>query len=239
MDSTVLITTASNPPEGVPYLKMTDGAARRVAAKASVYFWAAQKIRRIVIADATGSVLLSRDELSDLALMNVEVEQLCYRQNDHLVTQKGKGYGEGALIGFALNDSVLLRADEGFFKCTGKFYCRNFPDIFRMIQQNRFSSIFWRYYRSDLFFGPWADTRFYYTTRDFAVNHLIPAYVQTDERKEIMCEQTVFDLLNHTMETAMALKPRLTGFAGGSGELSSDVTLGELDSTYPCWVRFR
>ena len=42
---------------------MTDAAIRCVTAKASVFFWAAQGIEKIVIADATGRTLLDGNEV--------------------------------------------------------------------------------------------------------------------------------------------------------------------------------
>ena len=223
----------------MPYVKMTRVAERIMTAKAAVYFWAAQKIKKIVIADATDSILLKSNELSVFTDMGIAVEQLCYQQNEQLIKQKGKGYGEGELISVALKNSVLLREHESFFKCTGKYCCQNFSDIAEMIKQHNFSNIFWRYYRSDLCFGPWTDTRFFYTTKDFAVHYLIPAYLKTDEQNGIMCELPVYNVLNDTMASAIMLKPKLHGFAGASGELQVDASLGVLDVHYPCWMSYQ
>ena len=43
----------------MPFLEMTDSAIRKIAAKAALYFWAAQGIEKIVVADATGTDLLA------------------------------------------------------------------------------------------------------------------------------------------------------------------------------------
>lgn len=109
MSSIVLITTANRPPSGVPYLRMTNSATRYVAAKASVFFWALHKIEKIVIADATGEILLNPEEIKHLTQMGTFVEQISYHQNDELVKLRGKGYGEGELIKFALDNSSFLK----------------------------------------------------------------------------------------------------------------------------------
>ena len=92
MSSTVLITTANQPPKGVPYLEMTDAAIRCVTAKASVFFWAAQGIEKIVIADATGGTLLDSNEVLLLKQINVDVEQISYFQDEQQLRLKGKGF---------------------------------------------------------------------------------------------------------------------------------------------------
>jgi hypothetical protein len=121
--TTVLITTANKPPKDIPYLQMTNEAMRYITAKASVFFWAALGIEKIVIADATGGFLLDSEETLLLKQMGVDVEQISYCQNEDLIKQKGKGYGEGMLIKFALENSTFLRSENNFFKCTGKVYC--------------------------------------------------------------------------------------------------------------------
>ena len=91
--STILITTATNPPDGIPTLKMTSSVTRAVTAKASVLFWAASGINRIVIADATGSTLLNNDDTELLHQLGIETEQISYIQETAPVQMQGKGYG--------------------------------------------------------------------------------------------------------------------------------------------------
>lgn len=167
MSSVVLITTANAPPEEVPFLNMTDFATRYITAKAAVFFWAAQGIKQIVIADATGGHLLDEEEILLLKKMGVEVEQISYLQNEDSVKSKGKGYGEGQLLKFALSNSAILSRANNFFKCTGKVYCRNFDAIETLIQENNIDNIFWRHLDDGDPSKPWADMRFFYTTKNF------------------------------------------------------------------------
>ena len=71
---TVLITTANNPPAGMPFLKMMDPTLRAIAAKAALYFWVAQGIQQIVLADATGKDLLSKDEWEEIDKSDTRIE---------------------------------------------------------------------------------------------------------------------------------------------------------------------
>ena len=238
MRATVLITTAISPPEGIPALKMTDPVTRFVMTKAAIFFWAAQGIGRLVIADATGSTVLNNDDISVLRQMNVDVEQISYQQNNALVRQKGKGYGEGALIDFALDNSAFLKQSDSFFKCTGKVYCPNFDKIFQMIRQNDITSIFWRRLDDGDAMLQWTENRFFYTTPSFAKKHLVPAYLMSDDAIST-AEYNCALMLQALLPSAKSLRPFFAGFGGGTGEQYFDQSMGVLDNSFPCWVGVR
>ena len=141
--ATVIISTANIPPAGMPSLAMTNAAHRRTAAKAALFFWASQGIRNIVIADATANQLLSQGELNEMSLLGTSIEQIFYSQNEQDVILKGKGYAEGELLKFTIENSRLLKNEEAFFKSTGKTYVRNFPAIYDLISKAGIGAIFW------------------------------------------------------------------------------------------------
>ena len=235
MNSTILITTANKPPIGVPYLQMTNEATRYITAKASVFFWAACGIQRIVIADATGETLLDEKEINLFEQMSVGVEQISYRQDDDLIRSKGKGYGEGELLKFALENSMFIKNENNFFKCTGKVYCRNFEQVSRMIKQNNIQNIFWKHLGENDLLKPWADLRFFYTTKKFCEENLIPAYLKSDDIKAA-AEYFCFKVLNEKLSSAKSLRPLLSGFSGGTGKQYFDLSLGALDLNCPSWL---
>jgi hypothetical protein len=235
MKKTVLITTATHPPVGMPFLKMTNVATRYITAKAAVFFWAAQGVDEIVISDATGVNLLEEREVQMLSQMNVAIEQISYQQDDSLVTKRGKGYAEGELIKFALDHSSFLAKASHFFKCTGKVYCRNFHAIAKMIEMHQIQSIFWRYLGAGDLIMPGADMRFFYTNKQFCREFLIPAYLSADESKEAI-ETIFFNEFQKYFPPVDAMRPLISGFAGGTGEQYFDLGLGALDVNYPCWV---
>jgi hypothetical protein len=236
MSSTVLITIANKPPRDIPYLQMTNLAMRYITAKASIFFWAAHGIEKIVIADATGDTLLDDKEVALLKQIGVGVEQISYCQNEDLIKLRGKGYGEGELIKFALKNSTILKSENSFFKCTGKIYCRNFETVLQMIKENNIQNIFWRHLGEGDSLMPWADMRFFYTTKIFCEEYLIPAYLKSDDRKEEAVEYFCFNIFNERLSSAKTLRPLLSGFSGGTGQQYFDLGLGVLDIAYPCWV---
>ena len=227
----LLITTATRPPNGVYVLKMTTIEKRVLLTKAAIFFWANLGIDKIVIADATESIILGKEELKLLAGIGTQVEQLCYRQNDQAVIEKGKGFGEGALMKFALETSNFLRDEEHFYKCTGKVYCRNFEEIATIIQQNNLQSMFWQEPLQNRI-----DTRFFYTSKDFCEQLLLPAYEKIDDRKGIFSEHVVYELANSKLVKGNSVRPLLSGFSGSLDTPYFDKGLGFLDFNYPCWI---
>ena len=191
--------------------------------------------KKIVIADATGGSLLHAQDVLLLKQMDVDIEQISYHQNEDLVKLKGKGFGEGELIKFALENSMLLKTEDNFFKCTGKVYCRNFEVLLQMIRENKLQNIFWRFLNEDGALQRWADTRFFYTTKKFCEEYLIPAYFNVDDRKT-SAETCCFDMLNQRLQMAKAIRPLLTGFCGGTNKPYFDSSLGVLDTSCPCWI---
>jgi hypothetical protein len=236
---TVLITTANNPPDGMPYLQMKDRIMRTIAAKAALYFWVAQGIEQIVLADATETNLLTDSEMAEIDESETRVEQISYKQASEDVIKKGKGYGEGKLVEYAINNSELLARQECFFKCTGKVYVRNFPTIAEVVRVNNITNLFWRHMADGTSIQPWADCRFYYTSKSFAKSHLIPAYLLSDDTADIACEYYLHEALNRNIKASRGLRPLITGYGGGTGEPYFDASLGSLDSNFPCWLTRR
>jgi hypothetical protein len=228
----VLITTASNPPEGVYALRMTNVATRKITAKAAVFFWAALGVQKIVIADATGQTLLDESDVLLLNQMGLEVEQVHYLQDNERVIEKGKGYGEGALIKFALEHSKLLQTVDHFFKSTGKVYCRNFFEIKSLIQKNKIQTIFWR----DVHNPSLVDTRFFYATKKFTSEYLLPAYEQVDDKSNHFSEHCAMKMVRENLKQGASIRPRLSGFSGTFNKPYFDSSLGLLDQKFPCWV---
>lgn len=230
--SVVLITTATNPPDGVCVLEMSNVAKRNIAAKAAVLFWAMIGVEKIVLADATGQTLLDEADAGRLAQMGVELEQINYQQDNDMVVRLGKGFGEGALIRFAVENSEILRKSTHFFKCTGKVFCRNFPEILRMIEENNIQNMFWKlnFEESHL------DTRFFYASRTFFEKYLLSAYSKINDREGVYSEHTVFAVANDHLTKANGIRPKLTGFSGSTDTLYHDESFGFYDNHFPCWI---
>lgn len=227
----LLITTALQPPANIYVLKMTLVEKRVGLAKAAVFFWAGLGMKRIVVADATEKTLLTDEDVRMLSAMGVEIEQICYRQNDEIVIEKGKGRGEGDLINFALRNSAILRDSSHFYKCTGKAYCRNFVAIESVVRQNRLHNVFWQEPLKDT-----VDTRFFYCSKHFCEQFLLPAYETIDDPRGTSAEHVVYELVRLKLTYGHSVRPLISGFSGSLDRPHPDHSLGHLDYHFPCWL---
>lgn len=214
---------------------MTDTARRQVATKASVFFWAAVGVDNLVIADGTNTEVLTPEDIRQIEALGVNTEQLRFRQNERILFERGKGVAEGELIDFAISHSRLLEGTEFFYKCTGKLFCRNFPDISALIAKNTLKSIFWQEkILSNTPLG--VDTRFFYTSKAFFRERLLPGYRQANDFEGRPVEITVTETLNRHCKYRRSKRPFLTGFSGGHNRQYREVSYGDMDSRYPCWI---
>ncbi len=234
---TVLITSAIAPPSNTPMLRMTDSNMRSITTRAAVFFWVGQGLQRIVICDATESSVLSLEELATIRKMGVLIEQLAYKQDDLLLVQRGKGFAEGRLIQFAIENSQLLGRSDFFFKCTGKVFCRNFAAIWDLIARNNIANMYWKLSESPPVDRNLVDARFFYTSRRDFQRLLLPAYEQTTETK--ILEYNLLLSLDAQLLKGTSLRPQLSGFAGGTGQQYPESYLGDLELSYPCWYSLK
>ena len=234
---TLLITTANTPPIGLPFLSMTNTISRRIAAKAALYFWASFGVANIVLADATGSDLLSDADMDELQTFGARIEQIHYLQDSEMIAKRGKGYSEGKLVEFAVQNSRLIAQSGSFFKITGKTYVRNFLDLYKLINEFKVSTMVWKHIEDGELAKPWADCRFYYVRKEIALEHFAPAYLEADDTVA-SCEYFIFRYLEKNLSKGKSPRPLVTGFSGHTDSLYPDLNLGYLDLNFPCWFKF-
>jgi hypothetical protein len=237
MHPTVLITSAIAPPANTPMLRMTDSNMRAITTKAAIFFWVGQGQKDIVICDSTASTVLTAEELASIRKLGISIEQLTYQQDNTLVVEKGKGFAEGQLIKFAIQNSELLSKSGDFFKCTGKTFCRNFAAIWDLIVKNNIANMFWKLHEHSLVDRNLVDSRFFYTSVTDFHRLILPAYSQSSESS--ILEYQLSLNLNSQLSQGSSLRPLLSGFSGGLGNQYQERYLGELDLLYPCWYSLR
>jgi hypothetical protein len=234
---TILITSAIAPPPNTPMLRMTDSNMRSITTRAAVFFWIGQGQKNIVICDATESSVLSAEELATIRKLGVFIEQLAYKQDDLLLVQRGKGFAEGQLIKFAVENSQLLGRSDSFFKCTGKVFCRNFAAIWDLIARNNIANMYWKLTEGSPVERNLVDARFFYTSSSDFHRLLLPAYEQSTETR--ILEYNLLLSLDGQLQRGTSLRPQLSGFAGGTGKQYPESYLGDLELSYPCWYSLK
>lgn len=231
----LLISSAISPPVDTPYLQMTNPLLRAVLTQASIYYWVGLGVDKIVIVDSTGVSVFNEDEIDNLSKLGILVEQLKYNQDEHSVVTNGKGYAEGKLVEFAIENSRLLAGHPSFYKSTGKTFVRNFKEINDLVTHNSITSIFWKNLEFKNIERSWVDSRFYLSTIDFAREYLISSYLNSDD-KIAACEFHIYNCVSNKLNSNFSLRPQVTGFCGGTNSLYFDESLGYLDKSCPCWI---
>lgn len=212
---TLLITSAAQP--SAPYTALSDTKMRVVYTLDSIRVWRdAFPELKIVLCDGSGYDFNSDIErVIHSKLTNFEV--LSFRNSVEMVSRRGKGYGEGEIVNFALKNSSFLRNSSHFAKCTGKLWVENFSEC--LAQYNGALSIE-KFYRGRYSFQyTECDTRFYIVDKELY------------ERTFASCGELVNDPEGYYLETAFSdaikgnkisysdfkCKPLIFGFSGTSG----------------------
>ncbi len=231
----LLITTALSPPDGVPYLKMGTPLKRKLLTKAAAYFWVAQGIRQIVIADSTNSALFDPHEVNEIRLLGCEIEQILFNQDEDAIKTRGKGFAEGCLIQHSLIHSSILNEATHLYKATGKTFVRNFKEVSQIIAGESLDLIFWLNSQQPDVLLPWVDTRFFFSSTAYLGDKIVPCYLSSNDGIEEFCEAAIFRQVTAICSRGNSTRPLISGYSGGHDDWYFEKSLGNLDSYFPCW----
>lgn len=244
-DIPILVTTAISPPANMPFLQMSDHGHRKITTKAAIFMWAGYGAKKIVVADSTGHGALNSDDIKELNGSGVHIEQISFYQNHEEIIRFGKGFAEGKIIDFALQNSNIMNESGIFFKSTGKTVVRNYSSIKQIVRDNGIKIFFWSRIVDDfaseqnmpvLTGGNEIDTRFFLSDLEFAKNVLVPHYEAADDTIGRHCEKVMYEACATNLQPVRSQRPLVTGFCGGSGREYFDATLGAIDGNAIAWI---
>jgi len=144
-------------------------------------------------------------------------------KGDYLnIQQKGKGFGEGEIIRYALNKSELLRQCDCFYKLTGRLIVKNMDKILAATSQK---SCF-IYYPKTIYkiSKDHIETYFYKAEKSLYINNLTDAYQEVDEPHFQYLEHVFYERLSKTGLRSFNTLPLISGFSGTSGDSYEPVT---------------
>lgn len=215
----VLITSAAQP--NAPFTALNDSKKRIDFTIESLKQWALiSPGLDIVICDGSGydfEKLISATPL--LKTLNVEV--LHFYNDLEMVKSKGKGYGEGEIIAYALNHSDLLNESDTFSKCTAKYWVNNFQECVASHQKNISIE---KYYDSKYSLRYQAcDTQFYIVEKDFYLKKLLNSHKTSNDFQSYFLEHAFAKeiILNKITGTEFKIKPLVFGISGTTGDFFS------------------
>jgi len=149
---------------------------------------------------------------------SAEIECLFFQNDSLLVKQYGKGFGEGQIINFALENSTYLQHSSSFIKCTGKLWVKNFPECLlkfngNFIAKAYFSNIF--SLNKTMF--EYVDTRFFICSKKFYELYIKASY---ERSKGYSIEHCLRDtIISNQLQNVLINTPVIV--EGTSGELGT------------------
>ncbi len=176
-----VVLTATIEPAPLPKLALADPLGRWYQYRDALNFWLSRpSVRQIVWCENSGYPIDFSLVLDQARKAQKDLEILSYPGNEE-TRSKGRGYGEGEILRYAIENSRVLTNTPGFFKATGRLIIENFETLSRS-SANHPVVISERTVRHH----GWADTRFYKMDRDFYCRHLINVHADSDNPEWIL-----------------------------------------------------
>lgn len=152
---------------------------------------------------------------------NANIECLYHQNSSQEIAKRGKGYGEGEIIKYALKNSKFIEESNVFIKCTGKLWVKNFIKCLdewngKFMANAHFANIF-SFLPAEM---EYIDTRFYVAEKQFYIDNLMDLYLETNFGKggsieNIFLKKIQCLALNNYI---YSIDPIICGVGGGSAE---------------------
>lgn len=215
----LLITGCIMPCKNQPYLVLKDDRKRLEQYCSCIRYYIKSKcFDQIVFCENSNYICEDEYSIGEYArLYNVKFEWIKFRGNEKKVEKLGKGYGEGEIIRYAINNSYIIQKCNRFIKVTGRLKVVNIKEIIEKFDDSS------NYFNADLKRSRGIDTRFYCVNKQFFINRLLEVYKYVDDMKlEMSIENIYFEVLFYnglTTIRCLPLYPKFEGISGGTGEV--------------------
>ena len=170
---------------------------------------------KIIFCDNSGYIYDDR-KLQNLAEeKKKQFEWLCFQADTEIVNKYGKGYGEGEIIKYALDNSKIISSQDEFFcKITGRLKISNIDNL---IKKN--SNCFMKKH-----FMQEIDTRFYCVSIIDYKKKLLNVYKNVNDSKGEYLERVFFDVFKGRKVKYKMFKerPLFLGASGSTGRKYDD-----------------
>jgi hypothetical protein len=204
--------------------KLSDASARMAATIRAIACWMDMcRDTEFVFCDGSGFDA-NRDFKASRSIDTSRIEVITFENDRSQVQEKGKGFGEGQIIKYALENSSILKSAKSFAKCTGKLWVDNYMSCRRAYNGTAGFSYFG-------FLSIVAvDTRFFIVQKDFFTATLLESYVNCDDPRGKYLENVYFDSLSKIDRKTWMLSvyPQIQGLSGTSGKAYEQSRLKQL-----------
>lgn len=198
---------------------MTDPAERIDKTLESIAHWLAMDARsEIVICDGSD---FDFSTLIATRFPGTAIECLHFMNDIELVRARGRGYGEGEIVRYAINHSKRIASAGCFAKCTAKLWIENYSKCLALWNgRMQFKGVFANVFsptRPTAF--SYVDTRFYLVSIDAYRQYFENAHQAINAQQGHSLEECFRDqLLGHRLQKVLFRKvPVICGAGGGTG----------------------
>lgn len=203
----------------VPYTKLTDTKARLQQYIESIDYAIEHyhRVNHIIFCENTGYIY-NYAELQEKAKQNGKtLEVIRFPGNYQAIEAKGKGYGEGEIVKYALKESETLRNSRFFYKLTGRILVSNMDRVMDSSQsENNF--IFLSYLEPRSQKGR-ARTLLYKVNTSLYKSTLIDAHLDVDDHKHYYLEHAFFERLKDIPIPSFGVYPVHIGIQASTGKM--------------------
>lgn len=222
----LVITGCIAPDIAVPKLFLCDPKERRKQYIESIEFYIRRaNVKNIVFCDNSDSAV--EEGLFDLARSSGKnFEWLHFRGNAKRCMQQGKGYGEGELLGYALEHSKIIANCDSIIKVTGRLIVKNINRIMRLTRRGR--AYMYPITKKDG--KPYVCTKFFVMPKRIYAEYFKDAYTAVDDLNLNYIEHIFADVIQkHALHVKLLpLNPDIAGMSGTSGEVYHNTRIRQM-----------
>ncbi|WP_051525996.1 hypothetical protein [Butyrivibrio proteoclasticus] len=210
-DVCILITGCMFPQKNINKLSLIDSEERKRQYLNSIeYYLLKTKYKKIVYCDNSSAKPF--DNLYFLATqLSKEFEWISFQGNEEMVLSKGKGYGEGEIIDYALNHSKILARCDCFIKVTGRLVIDNIDWFLYLNKKYTYFDV-----HKQLI-----DTRCYLTNIRIFKERFMHVYERVDDNNKYYLEHVFFEsyMKNNNLLRIIPFYLNIEGQSGSMGIL--------------------
>lgn len=163
-----------------------------------------------------------------------KIECLCFTNNAEMIRVRGKGYGEGENVNYAILHSEYINKVRFFSKCTSKYWVENYAECIEHF--NGKFNCEKNYDGRSIYKYICCQTIFYISDLEFYKKYFSTCYMLVDDYHDYFLENAFADTIrkNKIRHITFKCKPLIFGFCGSSGEFYNS----KLESFRSRFLRF-
>lgn len=213
-----LLVTATVDPKGMKFLVRNDVNVRlNDYKKTFLNILNNYKINKIIFIENSGfNISIFKEIAKNYPQKNIEI--ISSDVNNYYPRKLGKGFGEFLCFKEIIKKSVLFKKCKYFIKTTGRYYIKNFNQIYSEIVQSN----------NDIYINlqknfSYAECSIFGGSKDFIKKYILEEIRKTNDSKKIIFEKGVANATLKAISDGLlpsfnSIPPKIEGFIGTNGK---------------------